>query len=189
MSIMDSGQIQVTKMDATHRQIRAAIRMWFAEEDPVAIHTLVAAAHEVVHSLFKLRGLSGLLFDSRLVKDEYRSEVAKLLKAPANFFKHADRDPDAIMDFHPYANELLLLTCVHALARMGEPTFLEYDVLTCWFRIHQPKFFPTDAIRDHTPAEALEHAERMTRNEFFKNCRALWDIGRMPSQIAARDRE
>jgi hypothetical protein len=92
--IAPEATILVTKMDAAHRQVNAAIRMWFADDDPVAIHTLVAAAHEVIHTLFKRAGLSGLLFDSPVIKDERRSEVAMAIKAPATFFKHAQRDPD-----------------------------------------------------------------------------------------------
>jgi hypothetical protein len=65
---MEDTPVQVTKMGAVHRQINTAIRMRFSRDDPVAIHTIVAAAHECLHTLFKRAGLSGELFDSPALK-------------------------------------------------------------------------------------------------------------------------
>jgi hypothetical protein len=45
------SKIKITKMDAAKRQVRTAIKLWFMEEDPVSIHTLVSAAHEIIHTL------------------------------------------------------------------------------------------------------------------------------------------
>jgi hypothetical protein len=62
--MIPSQPITVSKLDAARRQLRAAIRLWFQGEDPVAIHTLISAAHEIVHTLFKRAGLHGLMFDT-----------------------------------------------------------------------------------------------------------------------------
>ncbi|HEV2335198.1 MAG TPA: hypothetical protein VGS13_06865 [Stellaceae bacterium] len=94
MSTISDCLIHITKLDAAKRQLRTAIKLWFTGEDPVSVHTLAAAAHEIVHTLFRRRGLSGLLFDSPLIKEECRSMWAKRMKAVATFFKHAQRDPD-----------------------------------------------------------------------------------------------
>jgi hypothetical protein len=61
-------------MDAVRRQLCTAIRLWFEDGDPVAIHTLIAASHEVLHTLFRRKGLHGLIFDSDLIEDERRAE-------------------------------------------------------------------------------------------------------------------
>jgi hypothetical protein len=103
------AKINVTKLDAAKRQLRTAITLWFMEEDPVSVHTLIAAAHELTHSLFRKRGFSGLLYDNKLIKEEYRAELAKRLKGFAAFFKHAQRDPDAEIEFDPTLNEGLLV--------------------------------------------------------------------------------
>jgi hypothetical protein len=186
---MEDTPLQITKMDAAHRQIRAAIRMWFTEEDPVAIHTLIAAAHELLHTLFKRKGLSGLIFDSPIIREEYRGDAAKRIKAPATFFKHSQRDPDAVIDFYPRMNELLLFACVHALGRMDEPNSLEYDSLLWWIWVHYPKFFPADTIRYQIPTDVFQDVTRTSRKEFFEICNALWRAVRMPSQISRGARE
>src|SRR3974390_288351 len=86
------AKISVTKLDAAKRQLRTAITLWFMEEDPVSIH-------ELTHSLFRQRGFSGLLYDNKLVKEEYRGELAKRLKRFATFFKHAQKDPNGEIEF------------------------------------------------------------------------------------------
>lgn len=174
--------IVLTKMDAANRQVRAAIRMWFAEEDPVAIHTIVAASHELIHNLFRHRGLSGLLFDSPVLKEEYRSEAMKKLKEPATFFKHAQRDPNGVLEFHPGLNELLLLTCINALTRMGEPACIETAALNWWTWVNHPGLFQPDVAHDKVPPDILKELRDTQRGAFLEACRELWKLGRMVGQ-------
>ena len=51
---------ELTKLDAARRQLDAAIRMFLASEDEVAIHTLGAAAYRVLRDLKEERGRSEL---------------------------------------------------------------------------------------------------------------------------------
>jgi hypothetical protein len=114
------NKIRLTKSEAARRQLRMAIKLWFMEEDPVSIHTLAQAAHEIIHTLFKRKGLEDLLFDSDLIKDEYRKDWSRRLKADANFFKHADKDPDTEREFDPRVNQYLLLFSIAGISRMKE---------------------------------------------------------------------
>jgi hypothetical protein len=79
------AKIRVNKLDAARRQFRAAVRLWFQNGDPAAIHTLASAAHEIIHTLFRRAGFHGLMFDTPFIKDEYRSDWAKLIKLFAAF--------------------------------------------------------------------------------------------------------
>jgi hypothetical protein len=177
---MDEPPIRVTKMNAVHRQINTAIRMWFAGDDPVAIHTLTAAAHELLHTLFKRAGLSGLLFDSPAIKEEFRSEIAKAIKTPATFFKHAQRDPDATLTFHPGVNEIMLLYCASGLDRMGEPRSVEVLALGWWLWLHHPDMYLPEAGHHNVPADQVQHLRKFDRPQFFEVCRKLAEIGRLP---------
>ena len=92
----EAKTITISKLDAARRQLRTAMTLWFGEGDPVSIHTLANAAYEVIHVISKKRNKyrHDLLFDSDLIKDEYRGEFNKLIKKPGNFFKHAKDDFD-----------------------------------------------------------------------------------------------
>jgi hypothetical protein len=105
--------VTISKVDAAHRQLRTAITLWFTESDPVSTHALVFAAYEVLHTVSKKRTPSrrDLLFDSDRIKDEYRSDFNKLIKKHAYFFKHADREPEGIIEFNPNVNEMFIFFC------------------------------------------------------------------------------
>jgi hypothetical protein len=47
----DSGEVHVTKIAAAQRQLRAAVRMFFVEEDVLAVHTVASAAYRIVRDL------------------------------------------------------------------------------------------------------------------------------------------
>jgi hypothetical protein len=53
----DSAIVIVTKAAAARRQLDAAIRFWFAEEDDLAIHTVAAAAYRILCDITQQRGL------------------------------------------------------------------------------------------------------------------------------------
>jgi hypothetical protein len=86
--------------------------MWFNDEDPVSVHTLAFAAYEIIHVVSKARGRSrDLLFDTAIIKDQFRSEWNIAMKRSANFFKHAkkERDVEAYIDFAPEVSELFII--------------------------------------------------------------------------------
>lgn len=53
---MPSAKLHVTKLAAAERQLRAAIRMYFAGEDELAIHTVASAAYRLLADLKAERG-------------------------------------------------------------------------------------------------------------------------------------
>lgn len=51
------ASVVINKQNAAKRQLDAAIRMFFAQEDELAIHTIVAASFTVIVDLLKKRGI------------------------------------------------------------------------------------------------------------------------------------
>ena len=95
------GEIEtqrIGKLEAAHRQLSTAIELWFNNGDIVSIHTLACAAHQIIHDLNSKQGGRDLIYDSIIIKDEYRNEACRLLREHMNFFKHADDDPDSEID-------------------------------------------------------------------------------------------
>ena len=56
MGAASLAEIHLTKLAAARRQLCAAIRMFFAEEDELAIHTVASAAYRVICDLKSQRG-------------------------------------------------------------------------------------------------------------------------------------
>lgn len=162
-------KITVTKLDAAKRQLRTAITLWFTDGDPVSVHTLIAAAHEITHSLFRMRGFSGLLYDNKLIREEYRGDLAKRLKQFSTFFKHAQKDPDAEIMFDPTLNELLLIfvtvgiQSIEPLVGPVETSFL------LWVALHRPDVYPLGIeIEKRVSAGTLKSLRKMGRREYFQ---------------------
>lgn len=53
---METADLQVTKLGAADRNLNSAIRQFFMEEDPLAIHLVASAAYNVFSDLLKQRG-------------------------------------------------------------------------------------------------------------------------------------
>jgi hypothetical protein len=182
--MIPSQPITVSKLDAARRQLRAAIRLWFQGGDPVAIHTLISAAHEIVHTLFKRAGLHGLMFDTDYIKDEYRSDWAKLIKRHSAFFKHAQKDPDGEIEFDPAVNIGLPTACYSGLSRLGEPLGIEESCFEFWLRVHHPNWFRQQIMKDGVPVNLFQLFGDIEKDDFFEGFENLWRQGKAPGQAS-----
>ena len=54
---MPTATLHITKLAAAERQLRAAIRLYFADEDELAIHTIASAAYRLLADLKAERGM------------------------------------------------------------------------------------------------------------------------------------
>jgi hypothetical protein len=160
---------ELTKLEAATRQLRTAIKLWFEEEDPVSVHALSAAAYEIIHSLFRRKGFSGLIFDSKLIKEEFRGDFAKLIKSTTSFLKHAREDPDGTHLFRPEMNEFFLLFSIAGLMKISPELGFMEDTFLTWLALHRPDISGMgELMEDKIPPQILQSLRVMERKEFFK---------------------
>lgn len=164
----ESPSINITKPDAARRQLRTAIRLWFDEGDPVSIHTLISAAHEIIHRMYRNSGRKGLLLDSDLVRTELRKEWAEKIKESYNFFKHFDskKEKKESINFRPELNDILIIFSSHALMQLGETPDTEQLAFAQWMLIHRPHFMDED-VRNRIPIEVLHNLKSVDRKQFL----------------------
>jgi hypothetical protein len=109
-------KIRINKLDAARRQILTAIRLYFNHGDIVSMHTLAAAAFKITQNICDSKpDLPDSITDwiDELVRPEYKKKLWTKLHQTANFFKHANQDPDAVHDFYPEQTENLLFFAVY----------------------------------------------------------------------------
>lgn len=82
----------IDKFDAARRQIECAIRLVAAEEDELAVHTLVMAAYGILKDLAK-----GNFFYEAGLKPHLTKIGKTRLHGVAAFLKHADHDSDGVL--------------------------------------------------------------------------------------------
>jgi hypothetical protein len=178
-----STDLQITKLDAAQRQLRTAVRLWFHDGDPVSIHTLLAAAHEIIHRLYRNKGLVNLIFDSDLIVDEHRGDFARVMKAAPNFFKHANTDSDQILSFNPEVNDVMPMILIQALCDMGEILDFEETAFVHWQLIHEPRLFYSRGSQ--VPPEVAANLAGVTKQHFLQGCEQLWQQGKLRRNLLA----
>jgi hypothetical protein len=169
----EPSTIKVNKIQAAIAQLRTAIRLWFAGDDPISAHALAFAAYEVIHTVSKKRNKyrRDLLFDTDWIKDEYRSDWNITLKKEAYFFKHADREPEGEIEFNPEKTWGFILYAIAGRELSGEPQSEEESIFLWWLQIHEPHFLTESGrkfMADHVPIEALEQVRTLPKHQFFK---------------------
>ena len=92
--MIQTGNISITKLDAARRQIDAAVRLSFDDDDKIAIHTLTWAAYGILVA-YDIKTNSGTAWGSTL-----RASPDNEARIISNFLKHADKDHEkALYDF------------------------------------------------------------------------------------------
>ena len=143
---------RVTKLDAAGRQLRVAIRLFFQREDMVAVHTLAAAAQEVLRRIGRARGIKSIFLDEgyidQVVRPEMRQEYRRLLTETQNFLKHAGRDPDGVLDFYPDATRFHLFDAAQMYCQLDPGGHREAAGFLCWYCMKYPHILNDGPIKE-----------------------------------------
>jgi hypothetical protein len=173
LRVFGMANLTISKLDAAHRQLRTAIQLWFADGDPVSIHTLSYAAYEIIHAASKRLNptRSALLFDTKSVKDEFRREFITLVKKDANFFKHANRHGEEQIELFTEMTELFLMFGVLGIADCNIPHSDEDAAYLAWVHVHHPQFLTEQGQRkllDNVPVEVIAGMRLLQKQEFLE---------------------
>jgi hypothetical protein len=175
------AQVHITKQAAAQRQIDAVIRILFSGEDPLAVHTVVAAAHSILADLNKnyrkpfvmngiyLHALNQL--HEHFLPDEtnkwnlqdFKKWFHDVRNQPANFLKHANRDADKALNPATLETDHLLLEACALYMELGfEPTPEMY----AFSRWHLAVYPHDEGDRIVTAAGVVHSLERTAQLQF-----------------------
>ena len=152
--------IKVTKLDAARSQLKTAITLWFDGGDPVSILALAHGAHEILHRIYRNRGFSDLLYDAKNIKEEYRADFARTLKAAPNFIKHQNQNKqeneDTEIEF-PYGGcAVFIYYSIYALKKIADELSDEENAFLIWCAIQEPHLFLKKDIANFVPVEMVK---------------------------------
>ena len=162
-------ELELNKTNVARRQLETAIELFFREQDPVSIHTLTAAAYEVLADVARGRGQRMNLAEQleTLFPEEVANKLARLMRKPQNFFKHAERDVNASITFKPKQTADLLLDACTKFPEIAGYSTSAMTVFVYWYVINND--LPYKMTADQKSAfENLEKAFRESpRHEFY----------------------
>jgi hypothetical protein len=127
--------MHVTKALAVESQLSCAIRLFFRNEDPISIHTLIGAVDQLLIDIAAERGVT-LFIQGMLVQafpGPLLEKVQKEIRKPRNFFKHADKDPNDILPFYPQANGHSIFFVCESFVQLFPASCKAVNVFRNWF--------------------------------------------------------
>lgn len=154
-------KIKLTKLDVALRQLSEAIHLFFEERDSVSIHTLAMASYQILYDIAKKRKIKDLMYDSIVIKDEYRREAKKYLNKSKNFFKHADEDPNGEHEFPLVINDYVLFLCIVLMQEMSIPQKIEHIALSWWYICNHRELINEDFL--NIPEKVFMGGEHMKK--------------------------
>ena len=160
--------VRTTKVDAACRLIDAAIEMFFFGYDPIAIHTIAAASHDIVRVLAKRKGVTGLSLGANLIEREFHKQWSDVTRSDTSLLKHVESDPKDDVEVDPELTEALLMFALRGLRRMGHTFNGPQAAYWTWFCLHHPAATPMDKYSLKLPAETVAALRAMPKSDFVR---------------------
>ena len=157
----------ISKLEAAQRQLDCAIRLYLAEEDEVAVHTLSRAAFRILYDLYPTMRDDGFSRDlDALIQ---RLGWARFNQV-SNFLKHADRDPQATDEVHDTDTAMGIGFSIILFSRLSGSYTPEMRAFDEWMKVtHHEEFkVPVDPDAEfeadfRQAVEVMKTAPKSTR--------------------------
>jgi hypothetical protein len=174
------SSLTIRTLDAARRQLRAAIELWFADADPVAVHTLACAAYRILDDANRRNHGPDLLFESALIKAQYRSEFLALLINEEAFFKYADgrrTGAGEAVELDPRATVIFICMSVYGVMCLGGTANEAEASFMSWQGLHDASWLAADwrtRFMDCVPPERVDEIGRAGKRDFLQTFGDFW---------------
>jgi hypothetical protein len=126
--------VRLTKIDVAEAHLVTAVRSLFRGEHPASVYLLAASAREILTTIGSHTGVQTVLHG---VSESTGQKLGRLIEAAhefANFMKHADKDPAAVLDkfTETDADPILFVAC-HDFSRIAKGQPVELQVYEAWW--------------------------------------------------------
>jgi hypothetical protein len=91
-----------------------------------------------------------------------------LFKKAENFFKHAKRDPEGVIDFSPEINEIVLWESSIKYVELTGEQIPAMQAINIWFQVRHPDVFKYDEQKKNQLKEAAFWVKSMSKAQFYK---------------------
>lgn len=163
---------RTNKIDAARRQTDAAIRLLFAGQDELAVITLASAAFHILRDIAEAQGNCDWHKSiKKIIRPGKEREFWKAVNSGANFLKHADKDPDGILEIDCRAADLCLSVCCSYYLLLGYEPTNEMKVLGAWIIVMYPDLLINESARIEILSNAImESIRKQPRAESLSLC-------------------
>jgi len=125
--------MRLTKIDVAQAHLISAVRLRFAGGHPASVYLLAASAREILTTIGEKVGTRTTL---KGISEDTGIPLKKLIEDAhefAAFLKHADRDPEAVLEnFGERDADLVLFIACHDFHRVAKGIPIELQVFEAW---------------------------------------------------------
>lgn len=161
--------LELTKFEAAERQLIQGIKLFFEEGDPVSIHTLAEAAIQVFRDLAPKYNTSSCITEHPSLSHISKRNIYDTMNKARNFFKHANKDFDQILDFDITRNHISLLECSTLHTSIKGTIIPEVLIFELWFLSQHKDLF----VSDEKFMEKLTSSGVFSKQWSFDECSEL----------------
>jgi len=158
--------IKLSKIEVVKRQLETAVKLYFQDEDIVAIHTIIGACRTILKDILpKMKGIKSEFEDtlSKLPK-EFQKLVRDSYNIPQNFLKHADKDFDETIEFNPLITEMFIYVAINDIQKLVAEITPHQLMFRLWYYVqNSEKLGLNKAMRDK-----LKNYENYNKSEFYR---------------------
>jgi hypothetical protein len=157
----------ISKIEAAQRQLDCAIRLYFAEDDVISVHTLSRAAFRLLYDIYPTLRDDGFSRDlERLIAQfGWRS-----FNEAANFLKHANTDVDGTLELREEDTQMGIGFAIVLYRRLSTGYTPEMRSFDEWMKVSNPDKFnippdpdPEIELAFREAVEFLKTTPRSTR--------------------------
>jgi len=130
--------MKISKLQAAERQLNCAIRMYFDEEDHLAVHTISRAAFRILYDIYPTLKDDGY---SRNVEAIIRQMGWRKFNRGTNFLKHAINDDQDLLELPEIETQLGLGISGMLLYKLTGEISPEMRAFDAWMKVTHPDHF------------------------------------------------
>lgn len=136
--------------------------MTFSGEDPVAIHSVIAAATRIVRDICEKRGdIESYLSFTDWIADGHERDFWNRFNASANFIKHADKDPDSIHEFNDEESDFLIMFTAKWFRDLGNSVSKEMRIFAAWWGIQNSEIYNKEIMSKFANPDMVQKMKAM----------------------------
>src|SRR5262249_36797086 len=126
--------MRLTKIDVAEAHIISAVQLCFGNGHPASVYHLASAAREILTTIGQKRGDRTMLAGISESGGIPMKELIAAATEHAGFFKHANRDPTAVLEgFTERDAYILLFVACHDFGRIAKGQPIEAQVFEAWW--------------------------------------------------------
>jgi len=165
------NKLLLSKLDVAKRQLETAIKLYFSEDDPVSIHTLSAAAYNILRDLGKNTGANPMMIKQMFLKfviPGKENVLRNKINEAENFFKHADKDHELTLNFDTSLPEFFIVDAVNQYCQLTGEDTIWFKLFRGWFIASHPDLFNFPEHTSQQLSRVAPDVIKLGRNEYMR---------------------